>query len=61
MIAAGHGGRIVNMASMGAKRAAAEQAHYAASKAAVVASPRLRRSSSARTASPSTPSARATC
>jgi 3-oxoacyl-[acyl-carrier protein] reductase len=36
MIAAGHGGRIVNMASMGAKRAAANQAHYAASKAAVV-------------------------
>ena len=37
MIAAGHGGRIVNMASMGAKRAGADQAHYAASKAAVVA------------------------
>jgi len=37
MIAAGDGGRIVNMASMGAKRAAADQAHYAASKAAVVA------------------------
>jgi NAD(P)-dependent dehydrogenase (short-subunit alcohol dehydrogenase family) len=37
MIAAGTGGRIVNMASMGAKRAAADQAHYAASKAAVVA------------------------
>jgi len=37
MIAAGRGGRIVNMASMGAKRAAGEQAHYAASKAAVVA------------------------
>ena len=36
MIAAGRGGRIVNLASMGAKRAAAEQAHYAASKAAVV-------------------------
>jgi NAD(P)-dependent dehydrogenase (short-subunit alcohol dehydrogenase family) len=37
MIAAGTGGRIVNMASMGAKRAGADQAHYAASKAAVVA------------------------
>jgi NAD(P)-dependent dehydrogenase (short-subunit alcohol dehydrogenase family) len=37
MIAAGGGGRIVNMASMGAKRAGANQAHYAASKAAVVA------------------------
>jgi NAD(P)-dependent dehydrogenase (short-subunit alcohol dehydrogenase family) len=37
MIAGGHGGRIVNMASMGAKRPAACQAHYAASKAAVVA------------------------
>jgi NAD(P)-dependent dehydrogenase (short-subunit alcohol dehydrogenase family) len=36
MIAAGHGGRIVNMASMGAKKAGANQAHYAASKAAVV-------------------------
>jgi 3-oxoacyl-[acyl-carrier protein] reductase len=37
MIAAGRGGRIVNMASMAAKRAAGAQAHYAASKAAVVA------------------------
>ena len=37
MIDAGHGGRIVNMASMAAKQAAADQAHYAASKAAVVA------------------------
>jgi 3-oxoacyl-[acyl-carrier protein] reductase len=37
MIAAGRGGRIINMASMAAKRAAGEQAHYAASKAAVVA------------------------
>ena len=36
MIAAGRGGRIVNMASMGAKRAGARQAAYAASKAAVV-------------------------
>ena len=37
MIAAGCGGRIVNMSSMGAKQAGAQQAHYAASKAAVVA------------------------
>jgi 3-oxoacyl-[acyl-carrier protein] reductase len=37
MIAAGHGGRIVNIASMAAKRAAPRQASYAASKAAVVA------------------------
>ncbi len=37
MIAAGRGGRIINMASMAAKRAEAAQAHYAASKAAVVA------------------------
>jgi len=37
MIAAGNGGRIINMSSMGAKRAGANQAHYAASKAAVVA------------------------
>jgi NAD(P)-dependent dehydrogenase (short-subunit alcohol dehydrogenase family) len=36
MIAAGTGGRIVNMSSMGAKRAGPNQAHYAASKAAVV-------------------------
>jgi 3-oxoacyl-[acyl-carrier protein] reductase len=36
MIDAGRGGRIVNMASMGAKRAGARQAAYAASKAAVV-------------------------
>ena len=36
MIAAGRGGRIVNIASMGAKKAGANQAHYAASKAAVV-------------------------
>ena len=36
MIAAGNGGRIVNMASMGGKRGAAGQAHYAASKAAVI-------------------------
>ena len=37
MIAAGTGGRIVNIASMAAKQPAAGQAHYAASKAAVVA------------------------
>ena len=36
MIDAGRGGTIVNMASMGAKKAGAGQAHYAASKAAVV-------------------------
>jgi NAD(P)-dependent dehydrogenase (short-subunit alcohol dehydrogenase family) len=36
MIAGGTGGRIINMSSMGAKRAGANQAHYAASKAAVV-------------------------
>ncbi len=37
MIAAGTGGRIVNVASMAAKQPASGQAHYAASKAAVVA------------------------
>jgi 3-oxoacyl-[acyl-carrier protein] reductase len=36
MIAAGRGGKIINMASMAAKRAAAWHAHYSASKAAVV-------------------------
>jgi 3-oxoacyl-[acyl-carrier protein] reductase len=36
MIASGRGGKIVNMASMGAKVGAAGQAHYAASKAAVI-------------------------
>ncbi|CAN5763839.1 SDR family oxidoreductase [soil metagenome] len=36
MIAAGRGGKIINMASMGAKVGGANQAHYAASKAAVV-------------------------
>ena len=36
MIAQGGGGKIVNMASMGAKVGAAGQAHYAASKAAVI-------------------------
>ena len=36
MIADGRGGKIVNMASMGGKVGAAGQAHYAASKAAVI-------------------------
>lgn len=36
MIANGRGGKIVNMASMGGKVGAAGQAHYAASKAAVI-------------------------
>ncbi len=36
MIAAGRGGTIVNMASMGGKSGAPNQAHYAASKAAVI-------------------------
>ncbi len=36
MIQQGRGGRIVNMASMGGKVGAAGQAHYAASKAAVI-------------------------
>ncbi|MGH9134138.1 MAG: SDR family NAD(P)-dependent oxidoreductase [Ilumatobacteraceae bacterium] len=36
MIADGNGGKIVNMASMGGKLGAAGQAHYAASKAAVI-------------------------
>jgi NAD(P)-dependent dehydrogenase (short-subunit alcohol dehydrogenase family) len=36
MIAQGSGGKIVNMASMGGKVGAAGQAHYAASKAAVI-------------------------
>ncbi|MEZ5378456.1 MAG: SDR family NAD(P)-dependent oxidoreductase [Acidimicrobiales bacterium] len=36
MIAAGSGGCVVNMASMGGKVGAAGQAHYAASKAAVI-------------------------
>lgn len=35
MIAQGGGGRIINMSSMGAKKGGANQAHYAASKAAV--------------------------
>ena len=37
MIAGGRGGSIVNVASMAAKQPAPDQAHYAASKAAVVA------------------------
>jgi len=37
MIGASHGGVIVNMASMAVKQPALHQAHYAASKAAVVA------------------------
>lgn len=37
MVAAGAGGRIVNLASMAAKKGGANEAHYAASKAAVVA------------------------
>ena len=36
MIADGHGGKIVNMASMGGKLGAPNQAHYAASKGAVI-------------------------
>jgi NAD(P)-dependent dehydrogenase (short-subunit alcohol dehydrogenase family) len=36
MIEQGHGGKIVNMASMGGKVGAANQSHYAASKAAVI-------------------------
>jgi 3-oxoacyl-[acyl-carrier protein] reductase len=36
MIAQGNGGKIVNMASMGGKLGAPNQAHYAASKAAVI-------------------------
>ncbi len=36
-LAAGHGGKIVNLASMAAKKGGANEAHYAASKSAVVA------------------------
>jgi NAD(P)-dependent dehydrogenase (short-subunit alcohol dehydrogenase family) len=50
-------GKVINMASMGAKRGGANQAHYAASKAAVVSLTQV----AAPTASPSTPSVRATC
>jgi 3-oxoacyl-[acyl-carrier protein] reductase len=41
MIAAGHGGTIVNMASMGGKLGSPNQAHYAASKAAVISLTRV--------------------
>lgn len=41
MIAAGHGGSIVNMASMGGKLGSPRQAHYAASKAAVISLTRV--------------------
>ena len=41
MIAAGHGGTIVNMASMGGKVGSPNQAHYAASKAAVISLTRV--------------------
>lgn len=37
MLAAGHGGKIINLASMAAKKGGAMEGHYAASKAAVVA------------------------
>jgi 3-oxoacyl-[acyl-carrier protein] reductase len=41
MIAAGNGGVIVNMASMGGKIGSPDQAHYAASKAAVISLTRV--------------------
>jgi 3-oxoacyl-[acyl-carrier protein] reductase len=41
MIAQGHGGTIVNMASMGGKVGSPNQAHYAASKAAVISLTRV--------------------
>jgi NAD(P)-dependent dehydrogenase (short-subunit alcohol dehydrogenase family) len=41
MIAAGHGGTIINMASMGGKVGSPNQAHYAASKAAVISLTRV--------------------
>jgi 3-oxoacyl-[acyl-carrier protein] reductase len=41
MIAAGHGGVVVNMASMGGKMGSPNQAHYAASKAAVISLTRV--------------------
>jgi len=41
MIAAGSGGKIVNIASMAAKKGGANEGHYAASKAAVVALTRV--------------------
>jgi len=37
MLADGHGGKIINLASMAAKKGGANEGHYAASKAAVVA------------------------
>jgi len=37
MLADGHGGKIINVASMAAKKGGANEGHYAASKAAVVA------------------------
>jgi NAD(P)-dependent dehydrogenase (short-subunit alcohol dehydrogenase family) len=37
MLEAGHGGKIINLASMAAKKGGAMEGHYAASKAAVVA------------------------
>ncbi|MBT2497872.1 SDR family oxidoreductase [Agromyces sp. ISL-38] len=41
MIAAGHGGRIINLASMAGKAGGQGHAHYAASKAAVIALTRV--------------------
>jgi len=41
MIGAGHGGTIINMASMGGKVGSPNQAHYAASKAAVISLTRV--------------------
>ena len=41
MIAAGPGGKIINMASMGGKVGSPNQAHYAASKAAVISLTRV--------------------
>lgn len=37
LLAVGHGGKIINLASMAAKKGGANEGHYAASKAAVVA------------------------
>jgi 3-oxoacyl-[acyl-carrier protein] reductase len=41
MMAAGHGGKIINLSSMAAKKGGANEGHYAASKAAVVALTRV--------------------
>ena len=41
MISAGSGGKIINMASMGGKVGSPNQAHYAASKAAVISLTRV--------------------